>query len=181
MTAATQAITHRFREIIFISALRVLNPADLPNQIIAGVTLAALMFPLNIGYAQVAGLAAQSDPRYVEIAFAQALVAGAIFFLFRFFSLGFLANFLSKAVLVGFISGPDIEVLTSQIEKIMGISVEADRWLQEVGEIIRSIPQANIYDVIIGVGAIVLIRVLKRVAPKERARVVGWSRCRVGG
>lgn len=216
MTAPTQAITQRFTQIKFITALRVLNPADLPNQIIAGVTLAALMIPLNIGYAQVAGLppivglyaaivpmifwglfsssrnliagpdapvaaligsllaglAAQSDPRYVELAYAQALMTGAIFFLFWFFRLGFLANFLSKAVLVGFISGLGIEVLTSQIEKIMGISVEADRWLVEVADIIRSIPLANIYSVIIGVGAIVLIRVLKRYAPKVPGALV---------
>jgi MFS superfamily sulfate permease-like transporter len=32
-----------------------------------------------------------------------------------------LANFLSKAVLAGFISGLGIEVLTSQVKKIMGI------------------------------------------------------------
>jgi len=38
--------------------LRGVSQADLPTEILAGVTLAALMIPLNIGYAQVAGLPA---------------------------------------------------------------------------------------------------------------------------
>jgi len=36
--------------------LRGITPADVPREVSAGVTLAALMIPLNIGYAQVAGL-----------------------------------------------------------------------------------------------------------------------------
>lgn len=38
--------------------LKGIQKANLPNEILAGVTLAALMIPLNIGYAQVAGLPA---------------------------------------------------------------------------------------------------------------------------
>ena len=36
--------------------LRGVALADLPREVSAGITLAALMIPLNIGYAQVAGL-----------------------------------------------------------------------------------------------------------------------------
>ncbi len=200
----------RIPHIKFLAALRVLKPADMPNQIVAGITLAALMIPLNIGYAQVAGLppivglysciapmvlwglfsssrnlvagpdapvaaliasllgtfAATTDPHYVELAYAQALVTAGVLFLAWFFQLGFVANFFSKAVLVGFISGLGIEVLTSQISKIMGIHTESERWLLEVFELVRRIPEANWYSVGIGVGAIVLIRALKRFAPK---------------
>ena len=38
--------------------LRGIKRADLPREISAGITLAALVIPLNIGYAQVAGLPA---------------------------------------------------------------------------------------------------------------------------
>jgi len=181
----------------------------LSREILAGVTLAALMIPLNIGYAQVAGLPAivglyaaifpmvafalfatsrnliaspdapiaaliggvllalapASDPLYVQYAFALALICALIFFLFWFFRLGFLANFLSRAVLVGFISGLGVEVFTSQLKKIMGVSVEADGYFREVLALIASIPAANWYSVAIGVGTIVIIRLLKRFAP----------------
>ena len=38
------------------AGLRGITLADVPREVSAGVTLAALMIPLNIGYAQVAGL-----------------------------------------------------------------------------------------------------------------------------
>lgn len=183
---------------------------NLPNEILAGVTLAALMIPLNIGYAQVAGLppivglytaivpsilwaifatsrnlvaspdapiaaligsllagmALPGDPHYVELAVAQALFCAFFFFLFWFFRLGFLANFLSKAVLIGFISGLGIEVMLSQIQKIMGVSVDVEGFFREVAATIAAIPTANLYAVALGVGTIVLIRLLKRFAPR---------------
>jgi high affinity sulfate transporter 1 len=196
------------REPLFLTALR--GTKDLPKEIVAGITLAALMIPLNIGYAQVAGLppivglyaaivpmvafalfstsrnmvaspdapiaaliggllaalAAPNDPKYVQLAFALALLCALIFFLFWFFRLGFLANFLSRAVLVGFISGLGVEVFTSQLKKIMGVSIEAEGYFREVLALMASIPAANWYAVGIGVGSIVIIRLLKKYAPK---------------
>lgn len=204
----------RIPPIKLLTALR--NPPNLPNQIVAGITLAALMIPLNIGYAQVAGLdpivglyscivpmifwalfatsrnlvagpdapvaaligsllstaVATSSSDYVELAYAQALVTSVVFFIAWFFQLGFLANFLSKAVLVGFISGLGIEVLISQISKIMGVTIVNEEFFPKILEIIQKIPEANIYCVIIGVGAIVLIRVLKRFAPQVPGALV---------
>ena len=190
--------------------MRGVTRADWPREAIAGITLAALMIPMNIGYAQVAGLppvfglyaaivpmiayalfstsrnvvaspdaavaalvgsllmafAAVGDPARVQFALGLALVCAVIFFLFWFFRLGFLANFLSRAVLVGFISGLGIEVLISQIEKIMGVSVEAEEFFAGLWELFRSIPIANWYSVAIGVGTILIIRLGKRYAPK---------------
>jgi high affinity sulfate transporter 1 len=198
----------KLRPPTFLQGIR--GVKDIPKEIIAGVTLAALMIPLNIGYAQVAGLPpvvglyaaiwpmiafalfatsrnliaspdapiaaliggllsaliAPDDPLYVQYSYALALVCALIFFVFWFFRLGFLANFLSHAVLVGFISGLGIEVLTSQIEKIMGVSVEAEGYFREVIELISEIPDANWYSVAVGVGTIVIIRLLKRYAPR---------------
>ena len=58
MNSTTNPTLSKFKlpAIKFMTALRGVNPAEMPNQIIAGITLAALMIPLNIGYAQVAGL-----------------------------------------------------------------------------------------------------------------------------
>ena len=39
-----------------LAGLRGIKAGDLPREISAGITLAALVIPLNIGYAQVAGL-----------------------------------------------------------------------------------------------------------------------------
>ncbi|MBI5839198.1 MAG: SulP family inorganic anion transporter [Chloroflexi bacterium] len=197
-------------KIKMLAALHDLRAAGLLSQISAGITLAALMIPLNIGYAQVAGLppvvglyaclapmiffglfsasrnlvaggdaavtalmasllvtlAPVQDPRYVELAYALALLTAAILFTFWFFRLGRLADFLSKAVLLGLVSGLGLEVLTGQVQKILGIHVEANGWLAEVWEMVQSIPTANIYSLALGAGAIVVIRLLSRYAPK---------------
>ncbi len=193
-----------------LTAVRNVPGSNLTREILGGVTLAALMIPLNIGYAQVAGLPASvglyaaivpcfifplivtsrhlvASPDapvaaligtllatelaigggdIVQLAMAQAIVAALIFFLIWFFRLGFLANFLSRAVLVGFITGLGIEVLVSQIEKIMGIKVDAEEFFREIWEIISKIPIANWYSVALGIGTILVIRLLKRYTPK---------------
>ena len=49
-------VDHTFQWPTMLSGLRGMTWANLPSEISAGVTLAALIIPLNIGYAQVAGL-----------------------------------------------------------------------------------------------------------------------------
>jgi high affinity sulfate transporter 1 len=199
----------------------------------AGVTLAALMIPLNIGYAQVAGLpptaglyaaiiplavfallsssrhlvtspdasmatlvgaalvafAAPGDPRRLQYALALAMVCALLFFLFWVFRLAFLANFLSRAVMVGFITGLGVEVFTNQVRKIlaaphvagaatgvlaaaerikevMASSVDTEGYFLELVALVQSIPRANLYSVAIGVGAFLIVRLLKRFVPR---------------
>ena len=81
----------------------------------------------------------------MQLAFAQALVCALIFFGLWALRLGFLANFLSRAVLIGFISGLGIEVFTSQIPKMLGICVEGEEWLDKVVGIVQGIQDTNVY------------------------------------
>ena len=129
----------------------------------------------------------------MQYAGALALMCGLLFFVFWYFRLAFLANFLSRAVLVGFISGLGIEVFTSQVRKILGASVEdgsqvvafasqikdamassveTEGYLVELLALLESIPRANLYSVAIGVGALLLVRLLKRYAPKVPGALV---------
>lgn len=212
--------------------LRGLTWADVPREASAGVTLAALMIPLNIGYAQVAGLppaaglyaaiiplvvfalltssrhlvtspdasmaslvgaalvafAVPGDPLRLQYALALALVCAVLFFIFWIFRLAFLANFLSRAVMAGFITGLGVEVFTNQVRKIlaaphageatgwlaaaehlketMATSVQTEGYFVEVLALIHSLPQANLYSVAIGVGAFLIVRLMKRYAPR---------------
>src|SRR4029434_10038485 len=54
--AISQPPTHKFTMPRLFQAIRGVQGADWSREILAGVTLAALAIPLNIGYAQVAGL-----------------------------------------------------------------------------------------------------------------------------
>jgi high affinity sulfate transporter 1 len=212
--------------------------ADLPNEISAGITLAALIIPLNIGYAQVAGLppvfglyagiiplavfaiftssrqvvgspdapisailgavligfAPIGDPLRAQYALALALMCGLLFFVFWLFRLAFLANFLSRAVLAGFITGLGIEVLTNQARRIldashliggsglgamaeqlhgaMATSVDTTGYFAELIVLLESIPHANLYAVAIGLGTFIIVRLMKKYAPKAPAALI---------
>jgi high affinity sulfate transporter 1 len=217
MTAASTAHRSRLPRPSALSAIRGIPGVSLPQEIVAGITLAALMIPLNIGYAEVAGLppvvglyaailpsivfgllassrhlvaspdaaiaamfvgllsglAAPSDPRYLDFVLATTVLCGLVFAAFWAFRLSFLANFLSGAVLVGFITALGLEVLVSQIQKILAVSVESDTFVGEVWGTITAIPDANGWSVAIGVGTIAVIVGLKRFAPKLPGALIG--------
>jgi sulfate permease, SulP family len=188
----------------------------LVNEIAAGVTLAALCLPLNIGYAEAAGLPPQlgiyativplvvygftagsrrlrigpdatiaalmsasigpvaattgADP--LALATATALLTGVFLIGFWALRLGTLVRYLSKSVLIGFIGGLALEVLLSQISKILAIRPEAEGWFLEVWELVTSLPDASLSSVVIGVVTIVSLRLLRRWVPKVPAALV---------
>jgi sulfate permease, SulP family len=208
-TAAREEASNRPRLTPF-AGLRGFRRADLPREVVNGITLAALMIPLNIGYAEVAGLpptaglyaailpvivfalicssrhlvaspdaavaalivalitpfAAMGTPFYLQLVYAQTLLCALVFVLFWVFRLGFLVNFLSRPVVIGFIAGLGVEILTGQIAKTLQVSTVAEGWAREVIELITKIPEANLYSILIGGGTILLIRLLKRFAPQ---------------
>jgi sulfate permease, SulP family len=101
-----------------------------------------------------------------DAALGAALLTAAFLFLAWLLRLGRLVRFLSEAVLVGFIAGLAVEILTSQAEKILGVQVDAAGWVREVVAIIGAIPGASVASVVVGLSTIVILRVLRRYAPK---------------
>jgi MFS superfamily sulfate permease-like transporter len=108
----------------------------------------------------------------MALATATAMLTGAILVVFWVLRLGDLVRFLSKSVLVGFIAGLALEVLLSQVRKIMGVSVEADGWFAEAWALVREVPEASWASVLVGLSTIASLRVLKRVAPKLPAALI---------
>src|SRR5260370_5533630 len=83
-----------------------------------------------------AGLAALSftanTPRYVELTSLIALVAAGILLLARILRLGFLADFLSRTVLVGFLTGVGVQVAGGQLHEMLGIEKGAGGFLRQL-------------------------------------------------
>jgi sulfate permease, SulP family len=95
-----------------------------------------------------------------------ALLTGVLLVAVWLLRLGGLARFLSHAVLVGFIAGLAVEILTSQVRKMLAVEVHAEGWLREVLGLVGALPRASAASVAVGVGTIVIVRLLKRVAPR---------------
>ena len=77
--------------------------------------------------AALTGLAAAGSPRYIRLAGLAALLTGGLLLLARLVRLGFLANFLSRTVLVGFLTGVGIQVAVSQLPDMSGVTVTGTR------------------------------------------------------
>jgi sulfate permease, SulP family len=128
-------------------------------------TIAAL---LAAGMATVVATGASET----DAALGAALLTAVSLFLAWLLRLGRLVRFLSEAVLVGFIAGLAVEILTSQTEKILAVQVEAPGWFLEVVAIVTAIPDASAASVVVGLSTIAVIRVLQRYAPKVPGALV---------
>ena len=71
--------------------------------------------------AGLAGLAAAQSTQYVALAGLLALMAGAFLILARLAKLGFIADFLSRTVLIGFLTGVGIQVACGQVSGMLGV------------------------------------------------------------
>ena len=111
-------------------------------------------------------VAAESGAMPTELALGVAMLTGVILIVLWLLRAGTLVRFISKSVLVGFLAGLGIEILTSQVEKILDISVDTGGWFTDVVEIVKSIPDASVASVVVGVTTIVILRLCQRFIPK---------------
>ncbi|WP_137844216.1 SulP family inorganic anion transporter [Microbacterium sp. 2FI] len=192
-----------------------LSRGNLVTEILAGVTLLAIAIPLNIGYAQIAGLpataglyalivptivyalvvssrqvvaspdaaaaalvassigglAAAGSADYATLALAQAIICGVMFILLAVFKLGFLANFLSKPILVGFVAGLAFDILISQIAKMLGVGIDSGgEFVEKVGDLVTGLPTLNVWSLLISIGSVALLLLGRRWLP-----MVPWA------
>jgi high affinity sulfate transporter 1 len=140
------------------------------RQLITGpsATVAAVSFSI------VALLA--TDPgsaEWVGFTAALALAAGLIYILLGLLRMGWISNFLSKAVLDGFVFAFGIGLMVDQSHKLLGVpKVEGSYWNVLVGTL-KELGQTNVYALAVGVGALVLLLLMRRFAPRlPRALIV---------
>ena len=72
--------------------------------------------------AGLARIAAVASPQYVAFAGMLAMITAGILILARFLRLGFVADFLSRGVLIGFLTGVGIQVAMGQVSEMLGVS-----------------------------------------------------------
>ncbi|HEX4250941.1 MAG TPA: SulP family inorganic anion transporter [Pseudonocardia sp.] len=121
-------------------------------------------------------LAAPGSPRYVQLAGTAALLVAILLLLARVLRLGFLANFLSRTVLVGFLTGVGIQVAVGQLGQLLGVTEGGGSTVRQLWEVLRGLPtlHANTVAVSVAVLAVVLgCRLVARRIPGALLAVVG--------
>ncbi len=179
-----------------------LTAKNLGTELLAGVTLIAIAVPLNIGYAQIAGLpptaglyalivpaviwailtstrqlVASPDAAasalvasslgglpvaggkdYATLALAQAIIGGLMFFACAFFKLGFLANFLSKPILTGFVGGLALDILLNQVAKMLGVKIDSGgEFVAKLEQLVSGLGTVNGWSVFISVVSVAVL------------------------
>lgn len=122
--------------------------------------------------AGLAGSAALGSPRYVQLAGTTALLAGVLLLLARVIRLGFLANFLSRTVLVGFLTGVGIQVATGQLADMLGVSATGGETVLRLVNTVRDLGHLNVVTVTVSIAVIAVVIGTRRLVPRVPGALV---------
>jgi SulP family sulfate permease len=103
------------------------------------------------------------------------LATGVLFLLLALFRMGWIAQFLSKAVVTGFLAGAAVDVVIGELPKLTGTSAEGDSAWRELGTWLGSLGDVHWTTVLVGAAALALIlglRFLKPALPSALVLVV---------
>jgi len=113
-------------------------------------------------------LAVPGSPRYVQLAGTAALLVAILLVLARVLRLGFLANFLSRTVLVGFLTGVGIQVAVGQLGPLLGVAEgRADgggSTVRQLWQVLRGLPSAHPATVAVSLAVLAVVLGCRRVA-----------------
>lgn len=178
--------------------------------LIAAISVAALLIPESMGYASVAGVPVQVglyaaplalvgyalfggsrllmfgaagsvaavsatvvgglDPggstEAVAFTTALALTAGVVFVVAGLARLGWISNFMSKAVMAGFITAMAITIIVGQLGNLTGVDAGSGNAFSQLWEVASKISDWSLVAAAIGIGSVLLIFAIQKFIPK---------------
>lgn len=196
--------------------LRDYDRSWLRGDVIAGVTVAALIVPKNLGYAGIAGIPLQNGLyaaaagavlyaifgtcRQISMgpssglaavaasAVATAgltapgdvatfvagitLISGLLFLLLAILRMGWISQFLSRAVVTGFLFGAAIDVVIGELAKITGTDTSGTNSFQEFRSWLGSLGETHLPTLAVGVVSLVVVFGIRHVAPRVPGALV---------
>ncbi|MGO8859271.1 MAG: SulP family inorganic anion transporter [Acidimicrobiales bacterium] len=210
MARSTGGERDRWHLVPMVGWLRTYDRRWLRGDLIAGIAVAALIVPKNLGYAGIAGIPLQNGlyaaaagailyavfgtSRQISTGPSSGLAAvaasavvaakitgqadvasfvatitlasGVLFLVLAVFKMGWIAQFLSRAVVTGFLFGAAIDVVIGELPKLTGTSVSGSNPFQELRSWFGSVGGTSVTTLVVGVVSLVVIFGLRAVAPK---------------
>ncbi|MFY9931551.1 MAG: sulfate permease [Streptosporangiaceae bacterium] len=206
----------RWRFVPIIGWIRSYERSWLRGDLIAGVAVAALVVPKNLGYAGIAGVPLQNGlyaaaagailyaafgtsrqistgpssglaavaasavavagitgtENVASFVAAITLASGLLFLLLAVLRMGWIAQFLSRAVVTGFLFGAAIDVVIGELPKLTGTKVTGSNPLQELRSWFGSLGDSSLVTILVGVVSLVVVFGVRLVAPKVPGALV---------
>lgn len=110
-------------------------------------------------------IVAPGSQAYVAMAGMVALLTAGFLLIARIFKLGFLADFLSRTVLVGFLTGVGFQVGIAMFGDMLGVSTSSRHTLVQAWQILGALPQSHIPTLSLSFAVAIAILVGRRVFP----------------
>jgi len=115
----------------------------------------------------VASLAVGSDPAlFSQLTIGLALLVGVLFVVAGLLKLGFLADFMSRPVLDGFVVGLALTIAAGQVHKLFGIDTGGGEFFEELIDVVRNLGQTVPATLAVGAGSVALLFIMERFLPR---------------
>jgi MFS superfamily sulfate permease-like transporter len=138
---------------LFGSSRHLVVSADSATAAMVAAGLASLSFTAN-------------TPRYVALTSLIGLVTAGILLLARILRLGFLADFLSRTVLVGFLSGVGVQVALGELHEMLGIEKGGNGFLRQLLFTLRHLSDTHLPILFIAFAVLAIIVGFDIAAPR---------------
>jgi sulfate permease, SulP family len=116
--------------------------------------------------AALSSMAELGSPEYLSLAATTALLTAGMLLLARIFRLGFLADFLSRTVLVGFLTGVGIQVAIAMLGDMLGVAIKARTTIEQVWGLARGVPHLSVPSLMLSSLVVVTILAGRRIVPR---------------
>lgn len=200
-----------------LAVVRSYQRSWLRPDVLAGLTVGAMLIPQSMGYAELAGMAPQygfyavigalvvyaivgtsrhlgvgpepgtallaasgvgaiaaGDPtRYIGLMAALALLVAAFCLVAWALRLGYLASMLSKPVLVGYITGVGLTLVSSQLASLTGVPIDADDFFPRLWQFVTGLGEIHWPTALLGTAALVLMLLVKWWLPTAPSALIG--------
>jgi high affinity sulfate transporter 1 len=121
------------------------------------------------------GLGVSAVDERILVAAAFAVVVGLACIAAGTLGLGFIANFLSKPVLMGFLSGVALDLIIGQLDKLTRLSIAPGNLIGPLVDFARKLPGTHLPTLLLGLGLLALLRGLRRFAPRLPGSLVALA------
>ncbi|MGC1192326.1 MAG: SulP family inorganic anion transporter [Candidatus Binatus sp.] len=119
-------------------------------------------------------LANGNPHHYLDLSITLSILVGTLCIVGGLLRLGAISNFLSRPVLVGFLTGMALTIVSGQLGKLGGLAVRTvTGFFLRITDFVSKLPQTHFPTVIVGTFTLVLIYLMGKLVPRLPSALVG--------